>query len=152
MLALAGGLTLAACGSSGHPTSSQTTATPATTAPSSASTAPSGGQHLTVTPSQGLKSPATVSVTATGFSPHESLVVTQCANKGNSTGPGDCNLAGIKSVTANSAGQVNAQITVIKGPFGTNHIVCTTNQTCLVSVSQASATTTQEATQTIGFS
>jgi hypothetical protein len=149
MLVLAGGLSLAACGgssksgSSSHPTT--------TTGPSATSTA-AGGQHLTVTPSLGLKSPATVRVTATGFSPHASLVVTQCASKGNATGPGDCNLAGIKTVTANSAGQISTQITVIKGPFGANHIVCGSSQSCLVSVSPATPAPNQEADAPISFS
>jgi hypothetical protein len=106
---------------------------------------------LTVTPSTGLKSPATVQVMATGFSPNEALVVTQCANKGNSTGPGDCNLAGVQMVTANSAGQVQTQMSVIKGPFGANHIVCSGTQTCLVSVTPATPSPTQEADAPISF-
>lgn len=149
ILALAVGLGLAACGSSSksgsgsHPTT--------TSAPSATSAAAAGVQHLTITPSQGLKSPATVQVTATGFSPGSTLVVTQCANKGNATAPGDCNLAGIKTVTANSAGQVDTQITVIKGPFGANHIVCGSSQTCLVSVNPATPNPTQEADAPITF-
>ena len=71
-------------------------------------------------------------VTASGFSPGASLVVTQCANKGNSTGPGDCNLADIRTVTANSTGQIATQFTVVKGPFGTSlDIVCGSSQSCL---------------------
>jgi len=92
-----------------------------------------------------------VQITATGFSPGASLVVTQCANKGNSTGPGDCNLAGIRTITANSAGQVATQFTVIKGPFGTNHIVCGSSQSCLVSVNPATTNPTQEADAPISF-
>ena len=38
------------------------------------------------------------------------------------------------TVTANSAGQITTQMTVIKGPFGANHIVCGSTQSCLVSV------------------
>jgi ABC-type glycerol-3-phosphate transport system substrate-binding protein len=148
MLALAAGLTLAACGSSSK--SGASSPPPTTTAPPAASTAP-GGQHLTVTPSQGLKSPATVQVTASGFSPGASLVVTQCANKGNATGPGDCNLADIRTVTANSTGQIATQFTVVKGPFGTNHIVCGSSQSCLVSVNPATTSPTQEADAPISF-
>jgi hypothetical protein len=106
---------------------------------------------LTVTPSSGLSSPATVRVVATGFSPGEALVVTECANKGSATGPGDCNLAGIKNVTADTAGQVTASFTVIKGPFGTGHIMCATAPGCLVSVSQASLSATEEADAAIRF-
>ena len=156
ILLLVGGCTLAACGSSGHSSSSPTTATTATTAPSAASTAPpaapAGGQHVTITPSQGLHSPATVHVTGTGFSPGEALVVAQCASKGTATTPGDCNLAGVQAATADSAGRVSATLTVIKGPFGTNHIVCSTSQPCLVSVTQPTASTSQEADAPITFS
>jgi hypothetical protein len=98
-----------------------------------------------------LKSPATVQVMATGFSPNEALVVTECANKGSSTGQGDCNLAGVQMVTANSAGQVQAQMSVIKGPFGANNIVCSSSQTCLVSVTPETASPTQEADAPITF-
>jgi hypothetical protein len=145
MLALAGALSLAACGGG------SSSGSPATTSGSSATSAAAGGQHLTVTPSTGLKSPATVQVTASGFSPGAPLVVTQCANKGNATGPADCNLAGIKSVTANSAGQITTQMTVIKGPFGANGIVCSSSNSCLVSVSPATPSPTQEADAPISF-
>ena len=147
-LAVAGALSLAACGGSSR---SGTGSQPTTTTGSSATSAATGGQHLTVAPSLGLKSPATVQVTATGFSPGASLVVTQCANKGNGTGPADCNLAGIRTVTANSAGQISTQMTVIKGPFGAHHIVCSTSQSCLVSVSPATLSPTQEADAPITF-
>jgi hypothetical protein len=149
MLALGAALSLAACGSSSKSGASSHRST--TTAPSATSAAP-GAQHLTITPSTGLKSTDTVQVTASGFSPGATLVVTQCANKGNATGPGDCNLAGIRTVTANSAGQVETQMTVVKGPFGTNHIVCGSGQGCLVSVSPATAAPTQEADAPISFS
>jgi hypothetical protein len=88
---------------------------------------------------------------ATGFSPRATLVVTQCANKGSATGPGDCNIAGIQTVTANSAGQIATQMTVIKGPFGANHIVCSSTQSCLVSVSPATPSPSQEADAPISF-
>jgi Neocarzinostatin family len=88
---------------------------------------------------------------ATGFSSGEALVVTECANKGSATGPGDCNLAGIKNVTADTSGQITTSFTVIKGPFGTSHIMCGSAPGCLVSVSQASLSTTQEADSPIAF-
>ena len=66
-------------------------------------------------------------------------------------GSGDCNLAGIQTVTANSAGQINTQMTVIKGPFGANHIVCSSTQSCLVSVSPATPSPSQEADAPISF-
>jgi hypothetical protein len=92
-----------------------------------------------------------VLVTASGFSPGEALVVTQCADKGAATGPGDCNLANMKSVTSDAGGRVSVALTVTKGPFGANNIVCGPSQRCLVSVSQATPTPTQEADARISF-
>ena len=146
VFSLAAGSLLSACGSGSH-----RVANSATTTSTSATSATSGAQLLTVTPSAGLNSPATVRVVATGFSPGEALVVTECANKGSATGPGDCNLAGIKNVTADTAGRITTSFTVIKGPFGSGHIVCGSAPGCLVSVSQASLSATQEADAPIGF-
>jgi hypothetical protein len=92
-----------------------------------------------------------VLVTASGFSPGESLVVTECAAKGAATGPGDCNLTKVKSVTSDAGGRVSVGFTVTKGPFGANNIVCGPSQGCLVSVSQATPTPTQEADAPISF-
>jgi hypothetical protein len=143
--------TLAAgCGSSkaAHPPASSTT----TSAPGASTTAPAAGsQKLTITPSRGLAARQSVQLSGSGFSPHEALVVTECATKGNATGPGDCNLAGILSVTSDAAGAVAAAFTVVKGPFGFNQIVCGPQQACLVSVSQAVANPTQEADAAISF-
>ena len=77
----------AGCGSSPAPVTRSPTTTPppaTTTAPATASatatpsaTATSGhAQHATVTPATGLKSGQQVQVQASGFSPGESLVVT----------------------------------------------------------------------------
>jgi Neocarzinostatin family len=152
ILGLTAGLILVSCSSSTKHASTSTSAAPTSTlaVPTSTSAAPSG-QHLTITPSTGLASSATVQLEATGFSAGESLVVTQCASKGSATGEGDCNLAGIQSVTADSAGEVNTKFTVIKGPFGSSHIVCNSSGSCLVSVSQASPSPTQEADAPVSF-
>lgn len=149
-VALAASLALAACSSSAKPAGSAATSAVPSSVPTSSSAA-GGAQKVTLSPSTGLGSPATLHVTASGFSPNEPLVVTECANKGNSTGPGDCDLQGVKSVTSNSSGDVDTTITVVKGPFGTNHITCGPGQACLVSVSQATATPTQEADAPITF-
>jgi hypothetical protein len=93
-----------------------------------------------------------VSIKASGFSPNESLAVTECANKGANTGEGDCNLGGMAFTTSNASGDVSLQFTVVKGPFGSNKIVCSPTQSCLVSVSQASLQPTQEADGPITFS
>ena len=151
----------AGCGSSPAPVTRSPATTPppaTTTAPATASAtatssapAPSGHQKVTVTPATGLKSGQKALVQASGFSPGESLVVTQCAAKGAATGPGDCDLNGMQSVTADASGQVKLNLTVTKGPFGANNIVCGPAQACLISVTQATPSPTQEADTPITF-
>jgi hypothetical protein len=151
---------LAAGCSSSSKSSTPTTAAPTTvvattTSGGSATTGgstPGGGQSITITPSSGLAATAKVMVDAKGFSPNEALVVTQCASKGNNTTEGDCNLNDQQFVTSSSSGTVSVQFTVVKGPFGSNKIVCSASQACLVSVSQASLSPTQEADSPITFS
>lgn len=106
---------------------------------------------MTITPSARLHDGQRVSVAASGFSPGEPLQVVQCADKGRRTGPGDCNLTSMLAVTADANGQVTAALTVARGPFGTNAVVCSTKQRCLVSVTQASLNPTEEADAAITF-
>ena len=152
----------AGCGSSSAPLTRSPTTTPpppATTAPATPSatatapaTATSGqAQQITVTPAAGLKSGQRVRVLASGFSPGESLVITECASKGTATGPGDCNLNAMQGVTADASGRVEVDFTVSKGPFGANNIVCGSAQDCLISVTQATPSPTQEADAPITF-
>ena len=110
-----------------------------------------GAQQITVIPATGLRSGQQVQVQASGFSPGEPLVVTQCAAKGTATGPGDCNLTGMQGVTADGSGQVKAEITVTKGPFGANNIVCGPARACLISVTQATPSPAREADAPIAF-
>jgi len=77
-----------------------------------------------------------VTITGSGF-PVEQLGITECANKENQTGAGDCNLGGIKITTASASGTVSATFPVVLGPFGANHIVCTSAPGCIVSLAQA---------------
>jgi len=151
----------AGCGSSPAPVTRSPTTTPppaTTTAPATASAtatssapAPGGHQKVTVTPATGLKSGQKALVQASGFSPGESLVVTECAAKGAATGPGDCDLNGMQGVTADASGRVKVDLTVTKGPFGANNIVCGPAQACLISVTQATPSPTQEADTPITF-
>lgn len=137
----------AGCGSSPAPVTRSPTTTPppaTTTAPATASAtatssapAPSGHQKVTVTPATGLKSGQKVLVQASGFSSGESLVVTECAAKGAATGPGDCDLNGMQSLASDASGRVKVDLTITKGPFGANNIVCGPAQACLISVTQA---------------
>lgn len=150
-------LLAAGCGSSAGPlTRSPTASAPVTTATTpAASPSPTvtgkAVQHATVTPATGLKSGQKVLVQGSGFAQGEALVVTQCAVKGTATGPGDCNLNAMQSVTADANGRVSVEFTVSKGPFGSNNIVCGPAQACLISVTQATLTPTQEADAPISF-
>ena len=135
---------------------SPTGSVPPTTATTPAASPPptatgKAAQHATVTPATGLKTGQQVLVQASGFSPGEALVVTQCATKGTATGPGDCNLTSMQSITADAGGRVRAEFTVSKGPFGSNNIVCGPAQACLISVTQATPSPTQEADAPISF-
>jgi hypothetical protein len=54
-------------------------------------------------------------------------------------------------VTTDGLGNVSLQLTVLRGPFGANKIVCSAKQPCLISVTQASLTPTEEADAPISF-
>lgn len=121
------------------------------------STSPSGStsskrvQVVTITPDKGLRDGQTVVVEGTGFSPGEQLQVVECGQKHQQTAPGDCNLGGMASVTSDSAGRVRTSFKVLKGPFGTSGIVCSATQPCVIAVTQASLTPTEEDDALIRF-
>ena len=147
-------LWLAGCGGGGsRPASSS--APPSTSAASTAApTTVAGGapQAMSVTPDTGLADGQTVKVTAKGFHAHESgLIVIECADKGNATGQGDCDLTAIAPATADATGAVTTSYTVHKGPFGANKIVCGAAQKCELSVTQESPNPTENATADISF-
>jgi hypothetical protein len=131
---------LSACGSSSKPSGSTAPTTAAATTAAAASASASGPapgtQTITVTPDKGLKEGQTVQVKAANFPPNESLGINECADKGASTGAGDCNIAKIVLVTADATGKVSGKIAVTKGPFGANNVTCSAKQKCLISVSQ----------------
>jgi hypothetical protein len=106
---------------------------------------------MTVTPAKRLRDHQMVRVSATGFTPHEALQVIECADKAAATGPSDCNLVGMQAATADAAGRVSARVAVTRGPFGGNNVTCSSEQRCLVSVSQATLTPTEEAHGEIEF-
>jgi hypothetical protein len=108
---------------------------------------------VTITPHTGLHDKQKVSVVGTGFVTGKQYGVTECADKGAATSGNDCNLGGIKVAVADSAGKVTiSAYEVLKGPFGGNHIVCSSTQPCIVSVSNAgSAAPTEVASETIKF-
>jgi hypothetical protein len=120
--------------SSGSGTSSTTASTASTTS----TTAAASGPNMTVAPSTGLTDGATVHVKATGFPPNLSLGINECADKGNQTGAGDCDLAHLVPIKSDAAGAAEGDYVVHKGPFGANQIVCGPAQQCLVSVADLS--------------
>jgi hypothetical protein len=136
------------------PAPSTSAPVPSTSAPVPSTSAPSGSkaaQTVTISPSTGLKSGQVVQVSANGFSPNEALVINECADKGANTGPGDCNLQGLVPTMSDAKGSVSAQYTVTAGPFGASNIVCSATQPCLLSVSQATPSPTEEADVRLQF-
>jgi len=104
-----------------------------------------------VKPATGLHGAQQVTVVATGFSPGLTLLVVECADKGQQTGAGDCNLSAAATVHTDAAGSASTSLTVTPGPFGSNGIVCGAKLHCLVSVTQASPNPTEEADAPISF-
>jgi Neocarzinostatin family len=139
------GLVVGACGSSSSKKTKVKASVPAT---KPAKAKPS----LTVTPATGLADGQTVHIAAKGFTPNQqSLGVNECANKGDATGEGDCNVRELKPVQSDAKGEISADYVVRKGPFGGNNIVCSAQQKCLLSVSQLIQKPTEEADMDIAF-
>lgn len=107
--------------------------------------------EVTVVPARGLRDGQRVQVRASGFSANEALQIVECADKGQGTGPGDCNLAAMIPATSDGHGRLTAMLKVISGPFGANGVVCSAKQPCLVSVTQASLSPAEEADAPIRF-
>jgi len=146
-------LLLAACSSSKKSSSATTTtgAAVTTAAPATATTAAGPSQTMTVTPSTGLKDAQVVHVVGKGFTPGATRGVIECADKGDATGAGDCDLGGIKTAAAAADGTVTLDYPVKKGPFGSNNIVCSATVKCLLSMNDLSAAPKELATENISF-
>jgi hypothetical protein len=91
---------------------------------------------VTVTPNTGLAEGQTVQVSGSGYTAGKTLGITQCSDQGAATGQGDCDVPNIRTVTADSAGNVSSPYVVRAGPFGANNRVCDPNQRCLVSLGE----------------
>jgi hypothetical protein len=146
----------AACGGEKPAVTTTSTATTRTTtaaaSPStSTATASSGAQQVTATPNSQLKDGQVVHMVAAGFTPGQTLGVLECADKGDQTGQGDCNLGGLQTARADAKGMVVADLHVVVGPFGSNRIVCSASQKCLVSVSQLVPSPAEVGTAEISF-
>jgi Neocarzinostatin family len=94
---------------------------------------------ITVKPSSGLTDGEEVTVSGKYHPKNADLGITQCADKGDETAAGDCNLGGIVVAKSNKKGVVKpTKVKVALGPFGENNIVCTDPATapdgCLLSL------------------
>ena len=157
VIAAACALGLSACGSSksdNTPTTTPTSAGTTAAAPTSAaaeSSAAAAEPTITLAP-KGPYAPGTsVTVTAAGFKPNEQIGINECADKGNATGAGDCDLAKIVLLTTDASGGGSGKYVVHKGPFGANNIVCSASVPCLLSVSELVATGGLSAAEGIEF-
>jgi hypothetical protein len=159
---LAAGIALAVSGCGGSsgtvvrpPASSSATATTSTptSSPVTPVSRPTVAPHpkTVVKPAAGLHGGQMVTVTASGFSPGLTLLVVQCADKGQQTGSGDCNLSAAATIHTDAAGAATTSLTVTPGPFGSNGIVCSAKLHCLISVTQATLNPAEEADAPISF-
>lgn len=145
VVALALALVAAGCGDDDDEEEATTTTAEATT------TTAAPAQTMTVAPATGLTDGQTVHVEAKGFSPNAQRGIIQCADKGAETAQGDCDLGGIKVVTTDANGNISVDVTVKKGPFGENAIVCSATQKCLLSTNDLTAEPKELATANIEF-
>ena len=100
--------------------------------------------QIKIKPSSNLTDGQAVTVSGTGYKPNLSLGINECADKGDQTGAGDCDLGATLPVKSNSKGVVPpTKFTVKVGPFGGNNVVCTDTATvpngCLLNLGELSA-------------
>src|SRR4051812_22661989 len=133
MLAVAAATVVACGGSDGSSTAANTP----NTAPASSSPIPTAATRtVTITPASALKNGDGVQVVGKGYTAGKVYMVTECADKGDATTEGDCNMSGRKTGTADTTGTVSVEFPVVK-EFGLNSIVCSASQACIVSVATA---------------
>ena len=107
-------------------------------------------ETVMVTPSTGLHDGQTVRVEAEGYTPGKQLVVTECSAVPNASAS-DCAVADAQFASANSAGRIDATVTVHAGPFGLDHIRCDVPPGCIISVTDIAFTPTELGTAPIHF-
>jgi hypothetical protein len=133
------------------PTATTATSPPATATPTATASRVPRHPVAAVRPATGLVEGQSVAVTGSGFSPGIGLVVVQCLDRGTATGSADCNLSGLVSVQSDAAGKVATSLKVSKGPFGNPPVLCSRTQRCLVSITEATLSPTEEADAAISF-
>ena len=121
--------------------STQTTSTPTLPAATTTSTTVDpNAPTIAVTPSTGLTDGQMVTVTGAKFPPGHQVGVTECVDKGDSTGAADCDLAGeaatIKAVAAD--GTYTVQFAVKIKPAAAD-AACSASNPCVVSLGELAA-------------
>jgi Neocarzinostatin family len=100
--------------------------------------------QVKVKPTSNLTDGQMVTVSGKGYKKNTSLGINECADKGDQTQAGDCDLAATVVVKSNGKGVVKPTKFAVKvGPFGGNNIVCTDTATvpngCLLNLGELSA-------------
>jgi hypothetical protein len=62
-----------------------------------------------------------------------------------------CNAAGYQQTAADATGTATFDFTVVKGPFGTNNVVCGPSQQCYIAISNVTSNQVQGAMGNISF-
>jgi neocarzinostatin family protein len=99
---------------------------------------------IKVKPTSNLSDGQQVTVAGAGYKPNLTLGINECADKGDQTQAGDCDLAATIVVKSDAKGVVKpTKFAAKKGPFGGNNIVCTDTATvpngCLINLGELSA-------------
>jgi serine/threonine protein kinase len=106
-----------------------------TIGPAASSIAPASNsslQTITLQPAAGLHDGQVIHIVATGFTPGMPYYSMEC--KADSYVPDDCNLAEFETVIADRSGTVRLDYRVVKGPFGSHHVICSSAQPCMIGV------------------
>src|SRR5664280_500635 len=80
-----------------------------------ATTATAAGPSIQLTPSTGLQSGSSVSVSGTGFQANETLYALECINLGASTNETDCDTNTVAIATSSATGTFTTSVTVVTG-------------------------------------
>jgi len=146
LVAVAGAVSLAACGGSSGGNGGTNTPTETPTPTQAAQPA------MTLSPDKNLKDGQKITAVGTGFTPGSKYGATECANKGAATTAADCNLAAAsQGVAADASGKVTIQLTVA-AKFNGKHVDCTKKPGCIVSIANfASAAPTEVAVAQLHF-
>ena len=99
---------------------------------SSSPAPPPSTTSITVTPDSGLSDGQFVHVVGTHFSPDERLVIIECVDHGESTGPSDCEVPHARFVRADGSGTVDRTFRVFE-KIGKQ--TCGSPTPCLLTVS-----------------